>query len=59
MFELTKRDVAFVWNLDCQQTFEALKKALIVALVLVRLDFKKPFYLYVDWSPKGVGAILS
>jgi hypothetical protein len=27
--------------------------------VLVRPDFKKPFFLDVDWSPKGVGAILS
>jgi len=56
LFELIKRDVAFVWNLDCQQAFEALKKALIVTPVLVCLDFKKPFYLDIDWSPKGVGA---
>jgi hypothetical protein len=27
--------------------------------VLVRPDFKKPLCLDVDWSPKGVGAILS
>jgi hypothetical protein len=59
LFELTKKDVAFVWNLDCQQAFEALKKALIAAPVLVHPDFKKPFCLDVDWSPKGVGAILS
>jgi hypothetical protein len=59
LFELTKKDVAFVWNLDYQQAFEALKRALIATLVLVRPDFKKPFYLDVDWSPKGVGAILS
>jgi hypothetical protein len=59
LFELTKRDVAFVWNLDCQQAFEALKRALVAAPVLVRPDFKKPFCLDVDWSPKGVGAILS
>jgi hypothetical protein len=42
-----------------QQAFEALKKALIVVPVLVRPNFKKPFCLDVDWSPKGVGAILS
>ncbi len=59
LFELTKRDVVFVWNLDYQQAFEALKRALIAASVLVRPDFKKPFCLNVDWSPKGVGAILS
>jgi hypothetical protein len=59
LFELTKKDVAFVWNLDCQQAFEALKRTLIAAPVLVHPNFKKPFCLDVDWSPKGVGAILS
>ncbi len=29
------------------------------APIFVRPDFKKPFYLDVDWSTKGVGAILS
>jgi hypothetical protein len=31
----------------------------VEAPVLVRLDFNKPFILDVDWSIKGVGAILS
>jgi hypothetical protein len=47
LFELTKRDVAFVWNLDCY-AFEVLKRALVAAPVLVRPDFKKPFCLDVD-----------
>jgi len=59
LFELTKRDVDFVWNLGCQQTFKELKRALVDAHVLIRPDFKKPFCLDVDWLPKGVGAILS
>ncbi len=59
LFELTKRDVDFVWNLDCQQAFEALKRALIATPMLVCPNFKKPFCLDVDWSPKGIGAILS
>ncbi len=29
------------------------------ALVLTRPDFRRTFWLDVDWSPKGVGAILS
>ncbi len=48
----------FVWNLDYQQAFEALKKALIDVLVVVRPNFNKPFCLDVDWSPKGVGGHL-
>jgi hypothetical protein len=59
LFELTKRDIDFVWNLDCQQAFEAVQRALIDAPMLMQLDFKKPFCLDVDWTPKGVGAILS
>jgi hypothetical protein len=36
-----------------------LRTALIRAPILIRPDFKKAFCLDVDWSPKGVGAILS
>jgi len=59
LFELTKKDVAFVWNLDCQQAFDALKRTLVDVPIFVRPDFEKPFCLDVDWSTKGVGAILS
>jgi hypothetical protein len=59
LFELTKRDVAFVWDLGCQEAFETLKGALVAAPILTRPDFNKPFCLDVNWSPKGVGAILS
>ncbi len=37
----------------------ALKATLVDAPVLARPDFRKTFWLDVDWSPKGVGAILS
>jgi hypothetical protein len=59
LFELTKKDVDFIWNEDCQRAFGALKRALIGAPILVRPNFKESFLLDVDWSTKGVGAILS
>jgi hypothetical protein len=59
LFELTKKDVMFVWDQNCQRAFDDLKRALVGAPVLVRPDFKGPFCLDVDWSTKGVGAILS
>jgi hypothetical protein len=59
LFELTKKEVAFVWDLGCQDSFDALKRALVSAPVLIRPDFEKQFCLDVDWSTKGVGAILS
>ncbi len=36
LFELTKKDIAFVWNQDCQRAFDALKRALVGAPILVR-----------------------
>jgi hypothetical protein len=59
LFELTRKDVAVVWNMGCEQAYQALKTALVDAPVLSRPDFKRTFWLDVDWSPKGVGAILS
>jgi len=59
LFELTRKDVAFVWDVGCQQAYQALKVALMDVLVLTRPDFKRTFWLDIDWSPKGVGAILS
>ncbi len=45
--------------MSCQQAFQALKAALVDVPILIRPDFKRTFCLDVDWSPKGVGAILS
>ncbi len=59
MFELTRKDVVFAWNVNCEQAYQALKAALVDAPVLTRPDFRRTFWLDVDWSPKGVGAILS
>jgi hypothetical protein len=59
LFELTRKDVDFLWDAGCQQAFQALRTALVEAPILTRPDFKRSFCLDVDWSPKGVGAILS
>ncbi len=56
---MTKRDVDFIWDVGCQHAFQVLKATLVDVLILIRLDFKRPFCLDVDWSPKGVRAILS
>jgi len=59
LFELTRKDVDFVWDMGCQQAFQALRTAPVEAPILIRPDFKRSLCLDVDWSPKGVGAILS
>jgi hypothetical protein len=48
LFELIKKDVAFVWNQNYQRAFDDLKRALVEAPILVRPDFKEPFCLDVD-----------
>jgi hypothetical protein len=58
-FELTKKDVAFVWDMRCEHAYQALKAALVDAPMVTRPNFKQTFWLDVDWSTKGVGAILS
>ncbi len=52
LFELIRKDVAFVWDVGCQQAYQALKAALVDALVLTRPDFRRTFWLDVDWSPR-------
>jgi len=58
LFDLTRKDVVFVWSQDYQRAFDTLKKVLVDAPTLIRPDFSRPFCLDVDWSTKGVGAIL-
>ncbi len=48
LFELTKKDVAFVWSQNCQRAFDNLKRALVEASILVRPNFEEPFCLDVD-----------
>jgi hypothetical protein len=59
LFELTRKDTVFAWNEKCEQAYQALKAALVDAPVLTRPDFRRTFWLNVDWSPRGVGAVLS
>jgi hypothetical protein len=48
-----------MWDVGYQQAYQALKAALVDMPVLTRSDFRRTFWLDVDWSPKGAGAILS
>jgi hypothetical protein len=48
LFELTKRDVDFLWDFRCRQAFEAIKKELVDVPGLIQPNFKKHFFLDVD-----------
>lgn len=55
---LTKKNVYFKWTVDCQQSFEVLKK-LTEAPVLPYPNFSTGFNIETDASYFGLGAILS
>nr|GEZ66984.1 putative mitochondrial protein [Tanacetum cinerariifolium] len=49
---------AYEWNSAAQAAFEALKQAMISALVLKLPDFTKDFTVEIDASGGGIGAVL-
>ena len=59
LFALTKKDVPFEWNFDCQKAFTSLKEPMTSAPVLVFPRFGSGFILETDASGVGLGAVLA
>jgi RNase H-like domain found in reverse transcriptase len=59
LLQLTHLTTTWHWNEDEQTAFETLCQAMINKPVLQQPDFTKPFFLLMDTSAYGVGAILS
>ena len=55
---LTSSKVKFIWNKECQASFEALKLFLCNNPVLKSPDFNLPFILQTDASDTGAGGVL-
>jgi hypothetical protein len=49
---------AFIWNLVADQSFQALKEAMCMTLVLALLGLIKIFFLECDTSRKGIRVVL-
>lgn len=56
---LMKKNVPFIWTLECETSFRLLKSKLLNPPVLMYPNFKKPFILTTDASKHGCGACLS
>jgi hypothetical protein len=56
--DLLKKDALYTWTPHLQESFDALKQALITAPVLALPDFSKNFTIETDASDKGIGAVL-
>jgi len=59
MTNLLAKETPYVWGQEQQQAFERLKQVISMMLILVHLDFNRPFILYMNASKKGLGAILA
>ena len=55
---LTKKNLVFTWDVDCDDAFRRLKRALTTAPVLVLPDGSKSFTVYTDACGTGLGAVL-
>ncbi|MCI17029.1 RNA-directed DNA polymerase (Reverse transcriptase), partial [Trifolium medium] len=53
--QLTRKNQPFVWNKDCEESFQELKRRLTTAPVLILPDAKEPFEVYCDASKMGLG----
>ena len=58
LYELTKKDVPFVWSDTVDKAFIELKNKMISAPILSPPDFEKPFIIRTDASKSGIGGVL-
>ena len=58
MTRLTKNNVKFVWDDDCEGAFAELKRRLTSAPVLVVPNSDEPYTVYIDASRSGLGCVL-
>jgi hypothetical protein len=47
-----------VWNLACEEAFQALKRFLTSAPILAQSDIDRPFDVHYDASKIGLGCVL-
>jgi len=56
--QLTRKGAAFVWDVQCEDSFQELKKRLTTAPVLILQNSSKPFVCYYDASSRELGGVL-
>ena len=58
MTNLTQKNIKFMWDDKCQQSFQELKKKLTSAPILVIPSGGEGFVVYSDASLQGLGCVL-
>ena len=57
--ELLQKDKEFIWDEDCQNSFNAIKQRLTEDPILIHFHDDLPIFLYTDASGTGIGAVLA
>jgi hypothetical protein len=55
---MLRKGELFVWTQEQTESFEAIKRALIIAPILALPDFSLPFVMETDTSDKGIRVVL-
>jgi hypothetical protein len=55
---LTRKNVPFVWNEDCQKSFEMLKEIISKDIIMLHPSMIEPFLLFTDASDAAIGSVL-
>lgn len=56
---MSRKDIPFIWNENCETAFNQLKKLLTTSPVLIFPDFGETFIVTTDASEYAVGAVIS
>lgn len=59
MYRLLQKDVKFIWDKKCEQSFQQIKDEIMKNVVLSHFNDKLPIILSCDASQHGLGAVLS
>ena len=59
LVRLTKKEVTFVWDKECQESFQNLKEALVSPVILANPRDHGAFILDTDATDSAVGTVLS
>ena len=58
LYKLLEKDAKFIWELDCQKSFEELKFYLTTAPIVRAPNWQLPFEVMCDASDLAIGAVL-
>lgn len=56
--QLTRKIQAFVWDIQCEESFQELNKKLMIAPILILPYAGEPFIVYCDVSKMALGGVL-